>query len=474
MPTELPIFCGSDSIFKTQNQSKAPDLSCHPRQIIRLHPIEKQQYTHSQNKNNSEPVMSSAPAIARLVLLFTLTLSALSLNAQPELRIDESKLARLDQVLQDYVDQQQLAGAVALVLQNGEIVYERAVGWSDREAGKEMRTDSMFRIASQTKALTSVVILTLMEEGRLNLSDPVSRFIPEYKSTTVAEMSDAGMKIVPAKRGITLRDLLTHTAGISYGTQAHIAELYRQQGLGPAAGAGWYTADKDEAVCTTMARLASLPFLEQPGEAWVYGYNTDVLGCVAERASGLPLDELISTRITEPLEMNDTHFFVPAEKIARVVAVYSSDAEGKAVRAAEGSRGQGHYIEGPRRNLAGGAGLISTAKDYSRFMEMIRGGGELNGVRVLSPRSVALMTTNQVGTLHSDNGRGFGLGFETTDLYGANGMDAVGSYGWGGAYGSLYRVDPSSGLSILLMINQLPNSNDIRTKYPSMVYQALQ
>jgi len=420
--------------------------------------------------------MSNSPSIARLVLLFALTLSALplQLNAQPDLRIDESRLSRIDQVLQEYVNQQQLAGAVALVLQNGQPVYERAIGWSDREAGKEMSTDSMFRIASQTKALTSVVILMLMEEGRLNLNDPVSRFIPEYKSTTVAEMSDAGMKIVPARREITIRDLLTHTAGISYGTQAHIAELYRQQGLGPAAGAGWYTADKDEAVCVTMERLASVPFLAQPGDAWVYGYNTDVLGCVAERATGLPLDELISTRITRPLEMNDTHFFVPAAKADRVVTVYSSDTEGKAVRAAEGPRGQGHYIDGPRKNFAGGAGLISTARDYSRFMEMIRGGGELNGVRILSPRSVELMTTNHVGTLLSTNGRGFGLGFETTDQYGANGMDAIGSYGWSGAYGSMYRIDPSSGLSILLMVNQLPNSSDIRTKYPTMVYQALQ
>jgi CubicO group peptidase (beta-lactamase class C family) len=418
--------------------------------------------------------MSASTSIIRLILLCTLFALPLSVNAQSDLRIDKSRLERLDQVLQEYVDQQQIAGAVALVLQDGKTIYEHAVGWSDREAGKEMSTDSMFRIASQTKALTSVLILMLMEEGRLNLNDAVSRFIPEYKSTTVAEMSDGGMKIVPAQREITLKDLLTHTAGISYGTQAHIAELYRQQGLGPAAGAGWYTADKDEAVCTTMERLASVPFVAQPGAAWVYGYNTDVLGCVAERASGQSLDELISTRITEPLKMNDTHFFVPAEKIERVVAVYSSDVEGKAVRAPEGPRGQGHYIEGPRRNFAGGAGLISTAKDYSRFMEMIRGGGELNGVRILSPRSVDLMTTNQVGTLHSDNGRGFGLGFETTDQYGANGMDAVGAYGWGGAYGSIYRVDPSSGLSILLMINQLPNSNDIRTRYPTMVYQALQ
>lgn len=421
--------------------------------------------------------MSYSHLLQRITLIISIPLIlVLSMPAQAQngLRLDRDRLARLDGLLQSYVDEGQLAGAVALVMQNGRVAYEHAVGWSDREAGRAMTPSSMFRIASQTKALTSVVILTLMEEGKLNLNDPVSRFIPEWKSTTVAEQGDDGMKIVSANREINLRDLLTHTAGISYGTQPHIAELYREQGLGPAAGAGWYTADKDEPVCTTMARLASVPFLAQPGEDWVYGYNTDVLGCVAERASGMALDELIRTRITEPLDMNDTQFFVPEEKRERLVAVYSSDAEGRAVRAAEGPRGQGHYVDGPRRNFAGGAGLVSTARDYARFLEMIRGGGEAYGERILSPRSVALMTTNQVGNLHSDNGRGFGLGFETTDLYGANGMDGVGAYGWGGAYGSIYRVDPESGLVILLMINQFPNTNDIRTKYPTLVYQALE
>ncbi|MDP2127373.1 MAG: serine hydrolase domain-containing protein [Pseudohongiella sp.] len=396
----------------------------------------------------------------------------LSVGAQ-EHRFDESRLDRVNQVLQGYVDRGEIAGAVALVQQNGRTVYEHAVGWADREAGREMNVDSMFRIASQTKALTSVLILSLMEEGKLNLNDPVSLYIPAYASSTVAEQNGSDITIVPANRQITLRDLLTHTAGISYGTQPHIAELYRAQGLGPAAGNGWYTADKDEPVCTTMERLATVPFLRHPGEAWVYGYNTDVLGCVAERISGMPLDELIRTRITEPLQMNDTHFFVPMEKRERLVTVYASDDEGKAVRAPEGARGQGSYSDGPRRNFAGGAGLISTVRDYARFVEMIRGGGEAFGVKILSPRSVALMTSNQVGDLHID-GRGFGLGFETTERYGANGMDSAGSYGWGGAYGSIYRVDPEAGLSILLMINQLPNTNDIRVKYPTMVYQALE
>ena len=169
-------------------------------------------------------------------------------------------------------------------------------------------------------------------------------------------------------------------------------------------GRGWYTADKDEPICTTMERLGTLPFVTQPGEAYVYGYNTDILGCIAEKASGQPLDELIRTRITVRSAMKDTMFYLPPAQRERLVAVYASNAEsgGKIFRAPDGPLGQGNYVDGPRKSFAGGAGLLSTAHDYARFLEMIRRGGELDGVRILSPRTVELMTTNQIGTLHSD------------------------------------------------------------------------
>jgi len=280
-------------------------------------------------------------------------------------------------------------------------------------------------------------------------------------------------EIVPAKRPITIRDLLTHTSGISYGTQPDIAALYEAKGLGPAAGLGWYTADKDEPICATMETLAALPFVAQPGEAWVYGYSIDVLGCVVERASGMPLDEFVRTRITEPLAMKDTRFFLPIEQRSRLAAVYASGRDGRITRAPEGSRGQGAYVDGPRRSFAGGAGLLSTARDYARFLEMIRQGGALDGVRVLAPRTVELMTTNQVGTLYSSTGLGFGMGFETTDRYGANGMDSDCAYGWDGAYGTMHRADPKARLVVLLMVQLLPNATDIRTKFPTLVYQAM-
>jgi CubicO group peptidase (beta-lactamase class C family) len=383
------------------------------------------------------------------------------------------RLSRIDRVMQQYVDDGRLAGAVALVLRDGQPVYERAFGWSDKEGGRRMAVDTIFRIASQTKAITSVAVLALMEEGKLGLNDPVSRFIPGYAKTTVAMQNETGVSIVPARRPITIRHLLTHTAGISYGIDRHVAPQYEAKGLGPAAGNGWYTADKDEPICETMERLATLPFVAQPGEEWVYGYNTDVLGCVVERASGLPLDEFIRTRITDPLGMKDTRFFLPASDRSRLSAVYASDADGRITRAPDGAKGQGTYTEGPRRSFSGGAGLLSTARDYARFLEMIRSGGALGPVRILAPRTVALMTTNQVGSLHSAAGLGFGLGFETTDRYGANGMDAEGAFGWAGAYGTVYRIDPKARLVIVLMIQLMPNRTDVRTVFPTLVYQAL-
>jgi CubicO group peptidase (beta-lactamase class C family) len=386
------------------------------------------------------------------------------------------RLERIRPVLQRYVDDGQIAGAVTLVMRDGVVVHQAAVGWADKEARKPMREDTLFRIASQTKAVTSVAILQLAEEGKLSLSQRVADFIPSFANTTVAVTKEGTTTIEPAKRPITIRDLLTHTAGISYGTQPSIAAQYQAKGLGPAAGNGWYFADKQETMCDAMDRLGTLPFVAHPGEAFVYGYNTDVLGCIVERVSGLSLDRYFRERITGPLGMTDTFFYVPREQRDRLAVVYAS-VDGRAERAPEGAKGQGHYVDGPRRAFAGGAGLVSTARDYARFLEMIRNDGELDGKRILSPRSVALMRTNQVGDLHAKameiDGLGFGLGFQTTERYGASGMETPGGFGWGGAYGSFYRIDPKERLTIVFMIQQLPNHTDVRERFWTLVYQAL-
>lgn len=386
---------------------------------------------------------------------------------------DPRRLARIDTFMQRAVDSNRLAGAVLLVMRDGKVVYERAFGWADREAKRPMRTDAMFRIASQSKAITSAALLSLVEEGKAAVNDPVSLYIPSFTRTTVATRTDTAVVIVPARRQIRLADLLTHTAGISYGGDRSVVDAYRAAGLGPAAGFGWYTADKDEGVCTTMERLGTLPMVAQPGEAWVYGYNTDVLGCVVERAARVPLDAAIRSRVTGPLKMSDTHFFIPAAQSNRLVTVYTSDSTNHAVRAIEGSRGQGHYVEGPRRNFSGGAGLVSTARDYARFLEAMRNGGALDGMRILAPHTVALMTTNQVGNLHGTNGLGFGYGFETVDRFGAKGMSSVGTFHWAGAYGSVYFVDPKERLIGVFMTNMLPSRSDAADKFPTLIYQAL-
>jgi CubicO group peptidase (beta-lactamase class C family) len=420
--------------------------------------------------------MTMRMAAAALAVLISTALVAQAPAPTPVAagRFDPARAAVIDRALQRYIDTDRVPGVVALVMQDGQVVYEKAFGWADREAGRRMTTDAIFRIASQTKALTSAAIMQLIEEGSLTLTTRVGTLIPSFTRTSVAVASERGaVTQVPARRPITVRDLLTHTAGISYGTDPAVAAAYEAKGLGPAAGYGWYTADKDEPVCDTMERLGTLPFVAQPGEAWVYGYNTDILGCLVEKASGMPLDAYLRDRISAPLGMKDTQFFLPAAQKERLAAVYSSGPSGTYVRAPEGARGQGHYVDGPRRNFAGGAGLVSTARDYARFLEAMRRGGSLDGARILSPLSVRLMATNQVGTLHSTTGLGFGYGFETVDRFGANGMSQPGAFGWGGAYGSVYRVDPEARLVMVLMMQLIPNGTDVRDAFPSLVYQAL-
>ena len=399
-------------------------------------------------------------------------LSAHVLGAQtPTFAAD--RLARVDSTFDLAVRDREIAGAVVLVLKDGQPAYERAFGWSDKESARKMRTDAIFRIASQSKAITSVAIMTLVEEGKVSLFDPVSKFIPGFAHTTVMTKTDAGWTQVPAKRQVVIRDLLTHSAGISYGTDSSVASLYEAKRLGPAAGWGWYTADKAEPVCTSMERLATLPFVAQPGEKFVYGYNTDILGCVVERASGMPLDQYIAARITGPLGMKDTHFFLPLADRQRLATVYMSTDSG-IVRAPDGPKGQGDYVEGPRMNFAGGAGLLSSAHDYATFLEMLRRGGELNGKRILTARTVALMTSDQLGPLYGSQGEGFGLGFRLLLTPGAQGrMESVGTFGWGGAYGSNYEVDPKEHLVLVFMIQQLPNRSTLPMKWPLLVYEAL-
>ncbi|MBI4500438.1 MAG: beta-lactamase family protein [Gemmatimonadetes bacterium] len=412
--------------------------------------------------------------ISRLLFAAAFLAAATALHAQ-QLTFSADRVGRIDRAMQSYVDSGFIAGAATLVMQHGRVVYQGAYGWADRERGRKMSGDAIFRIASQSKAVTAVAVMMLVEEGRIALGEPVSRYMPTFARTAVVARSDSARSLVPAKRLISIRDLLTHTAGISYGTDPQVAALYEAKGLGPAAGFGWYLADKAEPICVTMDRLGSLPFVAQPGEAFVYGYSTDILGCVVERVSGMPLDQFFRQRVFDPLGMPDTYFYLPEDKRSRLAAVYAPDESGKLSRAVLGSRGQGHYVEGPRASFAGGAGLLSTTHDYARFLQMLLNGGELDGVRLLSPTTVGLMTANQVGTLYSPDGYGFGLGFRTTERLGGGGLPfSIGSYGWGGAYQSTYWVDPAQGLVALFMSQHLPNVQpNVANRFVWLVYQAM-
>ncbi len=396
-------------------------------------------------------------------------------TGRPEaLGFDRSRLARLDSVMQRFVDSGRVAGVVTLIARHGRIVQLGAYGWADREAGRRMTPDILFRIASQSKAVTSVAVMMLVEEGRLRLGDPVWRFLPSFRDARVAVRADTGITLVPVRRAITIRDLLTHTAGISYGTDSLVQDAYRAAGLGPAAGYGWYFADKTEPICTTMDRLGTLPFVAQPGTRWVYGYSTDILGCVVERVSGLPFDQFLRARIFDPLRMRDTHFYVPEWRRNRLATVYAGR-DGRIERARDDARGQGAYADGPRTSFSGGAGLVSTASDYGRFLQMLLNGGALDGARLLSPRTVALMTTGHVDSLYDTPGRGFGLGFEILRDPGRAGVyGSPGAFGWGGAYGSTYWVDPAEDLVGVFMVQQLPGGGlDLADRFRTLVYQAI-
>ncbi len=386
------------------------------------------------------------------------------------------RLARLDAAFREAVADRKIAGAVVYVARGGRTVDFEAVGWQDVEKKIPMRRDAIFRIASMSKAVTTVAALVLLEEGRLTLDAPVSRYVPAFAKTTVLvpppkdASPGAPPRIEAARRPITIRDLMTHTAGISYGTGA-LEERYR------AANAyWWYLADKDETIASFVDRLATLPFEAQPGERFVYGFSTDVLGRVVEVVSGRSLDAFFEERIFRPLRMPDTSFFLPSEKRARLATVYGLAENGKIERAPEkGWAGQGAYVDGPRRCFSGGGGLLSTAADFGRFLQMLLNGGELDGVRLLSPKTVELATANLVGTLYDDGLLGFGLGFEVTEKVGPAGrLDSPGAFGWGSAYYPRYFVDPKEHLVAFFLTQLIPARDyDLHRRFRTLVYQSI-
>jgi CubicO group peptidase (beta-lactamase class C family) len=405
-----------------------------------------------------------------LALVLTANAAALDTVRPETAGMSQERLQRLPRVLQEYVDADRLAGAVVLVSRHGKIILHEAVGYRDVEAGAPMRKDSIFRIASQTKAIVSVATLLLQEEGKLLISDPVGEYLPEFMETTVAvAQDDGGYDVVAAVRPITIRDLLTHTSGFGYGTGL-ASDAWEDAEM-----QGWYFADRAEPIRETVKRMAALPAESQPGEAWVYGYSIDILGALVEQVAGQPLNRFLSERIFQPLAMTDTHFYLPEDKRDRLAVVYATTPNGIARASEDGMNGQGAYIDGPRKSFSGGAGLLSTAADYARFLQMMLNGGELEGQRILGRKTVELMTVDHLGDIAFTDGEGFGLGFFVVEDLGARGKPgSVGEFGWGGAYHTDYWVDPVEDLVVVYMTQLIPAGDmDDAEEVRALVYQAI-
>jgi CubicO group peptidase (beta-lactamase class C family) len=385
---------------------------------------------------------------------------------------------RIDSLFQAYINNGWMAGATALVAKDGKILYYKGAGYQDLGKKTPMPKNAIFRIASQTKAVSSVGIMMLAEEGKLSLNDAVSKYIPEFKNPRVLESynaADTTYTTVPAKREITIHDLLTHTSGIGYaqiGTPTAKAIYYKAGVVGGIGVDRLLLADK-------MKVLGSLPLFHQPGERFTYGLNTDVLGYVIEVASGMSLDHFFQKRIFGPLGMKDTYFYLPPAKQSRLVTLYTENAERKIVPAADTVSLTGNfYPDYPRSRgtyFSGGGGLSSTAYDYAVFMQMLLNGGVYNGKRILKKETVDQMTTNQIGELTVGQGNKFGLGFEVIPQSNSGKSPlSVGTFSWGGMFSSTYWIDPKENIIGQLFINQYPNSHtDIQGKFKALVYEAL-
>ena len=383
-----------------------------------------------------------------------------------------ARLDRIDAHMQRYVDESKLSGIIACIARRGQLVYRARFGQMDIEAGKPMELDTIFRIYSMSKPITSVAAMMLYEEGRFLLKDPLSRFIPGFKHTKVfAGETDSGFALADLEREITILDLLTHTAGLSYGFEPnllYVDKLYQQR--------IWDTllTDREVTLKEQIHELTHLPLAFQPGSAWRYSLATDVLGYLVQVVSDMPFDAFLKERVLGPLGMVDTDFYVPEAKVERLAALYGP-AEGGGIQALDGPTGRDYTR--PTHCPSGGGGLVSTTADYLRFAQMMLNGGELDGVRLLGRKTVAWMAINHLPQgLHpwEDPGRGFGLGVGVRIDAARQNLGSMGSYGWGGAAGTRFWVDPQEELIGLFMIQFMPGSHyPIQDEFEVLTYQAL-
>lgn len=386
------------------------------------------------------------------------------LNAGPAESVGMSaeRLARIDGMLNHALENNEIPGAVALVARHGTIVYHKAFGMADNESGRMLKTDDIFRIASQTKAITSTAVMMLWEEGKFRLDDPISRYIPEFKDPQVLDTfneADSSFTTVPADREITIRHLITHTSGIGYGVidgDERFRKIYQKAGI-----VDLYTT-APVTIGENVKKLARLPLHHHPGDQFTYSEGLDVLGYFIEVVSGMPLDQFFRTRIFDPLGMDDTWFYLPASKHDRLVPIQTLE-EGQWIRyPAPYFYDPAYPLKGARSFFSGGAGLSSTAKDYATFLQMYLNQGELNGVRLLSRTTIRAIMANQIGELRVAPGEHYGLAFGVINENGEalGGQGSAGTFEWGGYFNTQYFADPEEQLIGILMKQTRGSSGD--------------
>jgi CubicO group peptidase (beta-lactamase class C family) len=388
--------------------------------------------------------------------------------------MSSARLTRIDDFVERHLEAHHFAGAVTAVARQGKVVHFQAHGMQDVESGTPMSKDSIFRIYSMSKPITSVAVMILYEEGRFLLNDPVSRWLPEFKGIEVGveevdeETGERVLKTVPADREISIRDLLRHTSGLTYGFwgDSLVDKMYLDKKV----------LTEDETIQDTVAKLGTIPLKHQPGTVWEYGLSTDVLGRLVEVVSGQPFDEFLEERICLPLAMMDSGFFVPPEKVRRLVTVYEPNDANNAIAPYDPSETR-DYLEKPSY-FSGGGGLVSTAADYLRFLQMLLNGGELGGVRILGPETVELVTIDHLVNISDrrDLGpSGFGLGFGISLDRGVSGsVLSEGSYSWGGLAHTGFWIDPKEELIGIFLTQLLPESPlPYRDLFRPVVYQAI-
>jgi len=397
-------------------------------------------------------------------------------SAKPEtVGLSSERLERIGTAVQHGIDDKRIAGAVTLVARRGHVVWFKSQGMADLKAGKPMRSDTMFRICSMTKPITSLAVMMLYEEGHFLLDDPISAYLPEFKNPKMLVKRASGESYsIPAVREITIRDLLRHTSGLTYHWNTDLGPLYK------AANVAHGLLPYDGTIEDSVRHLAGVPLLFNPGERWEYSLGVDVLGRLVEVVSGKPLDEFFRTHIFEPLGMKDTYFYLPDNKRERLATAYTYYAGKGLNRFPDTPITEGSFVysadypyHGPKKLFSGGAGLVSTVADYTRFCQMMLDGGKVSNAHVLSRKSIELMTGDQLGKISPE--QAFGLGFGVDGVKAPlSELGSPGEYNWGGFFYTAFSIDPKEQMIVIFMA-QLHPSGDLRLdrQVNALAYQAI-